>query len=122
MICLDKATIGNRIRYERQRCGLTLEELGNKIGVSKQCLSGWEHARNMPDIISLKTLADIFQITMEAFLTEIDASDTAGKAEKKLAPQPELTQKEILFLHKLRSLSAERRKALEVLFGIREKK
>ena len=62
---MDKTTIGNRIRYERQKAGLTLEELGSQIGVSKQCLSGWEHGRNMPDVISLN-IDGIFRIK-EAF-------------------------------------------------------
>lgn len=114
--------IGNRIRYERQRLGLTLEELGNKIGVSKQCLSGWEHGRNMPDVFALNTLAEVCRIEIKDFLTGLP--DESGVPTQTLAETPslQLTEKETQLIHKLRALSPERRKAVETLFGIRDKK
>ncbi|MDO4921702.1 MAG: helix-turn-helix transcriptional regulator [Phascolarctobacterium sp.] len=114
--------IGTRIRYERQRLGLTLEELGNKIGVSKQCLSGWEHGRNMPDVFALNTLAEVCRIEIKDFLTGLP--DENGALHKKLIDSPtlHLTEKETQLIHKLRTLSPERRKAVETLFGIRDKK
>ncbi len=39
---MDKNKIGERIKYERQRLDLSQLELGKLIGVSKQCISGWE--------------------------------------------------------------------------------
>ena len=37
---MDKLTIGSQIKYQRLRLGLTQTEFGNKIGITKQCLSG----------------------------------------------------------------------------------
>lgn len=119
---MDKVTIGNRIRYERQKAGLTLEELGNKLGVSKQCLSGWEHGRNMPDVISLYIMSKVFNIVIEDFL--YDAALTENKKLPVINKNTDiaLTEKEIQLINKVRTLSAERRKAVEILFGIRAKK
>lgn len=119
---VDKATIGNRIRYERQKAGLTLEELGNKVGVSKQCLSGWEHGRNMPDVISLDIMSKVFNIVIEDFLYDTSSPENKKHPTKNTITNIALTEKELQLINKLRTLSAERRKAVEILFGIRDKK
>lgn len=122
MIFLDKTNIGNRIRYERQRLGLTLEELGNKIGVSKQCLSGWEHGRNTPDVFALNTLAKVCQVEIKDFLTGVPGENVPPKEASPTTQALQLTEKEAQLVQKLRALSTERRKAVEILFGIRDKK
>lgn len=118
---MDKTTIGNRIRYERQRAGLTLDELGSRIGVSKQCLSGWEHARNMPDVISLSIIAQLFHLQIEDFLHEPIDERPPIQPTPPMTNALQLTEKETQLVLKLRSLNAERRKAVETLFGIRKK-
>lgn len=116
---MDKTTIGNRIRDERLRLGLTLAELGDKIGVSKQCLSGWEHGRNMPDVFSLNSIADICGLEIKDFLTNVSTKRVKQAAKKFDAV--ELTEKEMQIINKLRTMNADRRKAFEVLLGVREK-
>lgn len=120
MIIVDKATIGIRIRYERSRLGLTLEEFGRKVGVSKQCLSGWEHGRNMPDVIALNTMAEICGIEIRDFLQAEPSSNS--KQPPQANSNDHFTDKEKQIIHKIRSLSTERRKAVEVLLGVRDKK
>ncbi len=116
---MDKMTIGNRIRYERIKRGLTLEELGDKVGVSKQCLSSWEHGRNMPDVISLSIIADVCNLEIKDFLR--------SHASKQHAPVPpnnsseNFTDKEKQIINKLRTMNADKRKAFEVLLGVRDK-
>lgn len=119
VIKVDKTTIGTRIKYERQKLGLTLEELGNQLGVSKQGLSGWEHGRNMPDIIALDKMAKIFSIEMKDFFmpNETCPLPITNTSNANLIP---LTAKEILLINKFRSLTAEKRKAIEILFGIKD--
>lgn len=119
VITMDKLTIGKRIKYERQRLGLTLEELGNQLGVSKQGLSGWEHGRNMPDIIALDKMAKIFSIDMKDFFL---SNDICPAAKHHISNNNilTLTDKELLLINKFRSLTAEKRKAIEILFGIKD--
>ena len=69
---MNNMIIGKQIQYYRTRSALTLRELGDQIGVYKQCLSGWEHGRNMPDAISLYKLAKIFDIAMEKFYNALN--------------------------------------------------
>lgn len=117
---VDKATIGARIKYERLRLGLTLEEFGRQVGVSKQCLSGWEHGRNMPDVVALNTMANLCGIEIRDFLYA-EPTDQEHKLPLKNEGEA-FTDKERQIINKIRSLSTERRKAVEVLLGVRDKK
>lgn len=114
---MDKIFIGNKIRYERQRFGLTLEELGRRLGVSKQCLSGWEHGRNMPDIIALHNISLIFKIDIKEFFVETNGSQSTIQNTPPLIET--LTEKEILLISKFRSMSPDKRRALELLLDIK---
>lgn len=56
--------MGDRIKYLRERAGLTQEELGEKIGVQKSGIAKYENGRveNIKRSI-LKTLADALDVT-----------------------------------------------------------
>lgn len=114
---MDKITIGKRIKYERSRLGLTLEEFGKSIGVSKQCLSGWEHGRNMPDVIALNSMSELCGIDIKDFLYAEPTNQPSQP--NKTNTFADLTDKEKLLINKVRAMSAERRKALEILLGVR---
>lgn len=123
---MNKSIIGTRIRYERQKAGLTLEELGNKVGVSKQCLSGWEHGRNMADVVSLYMMAKFFHLKIEDFLFEASEDKPINHANKvhetndsEYQSSFSLSPKEKQLINKFRALNTDRRKAVEILFGIR---
>lgn len=45
--------VGNRIRRERQRLGISQEELSHRAYVSRPTLSHWETGRTLPDAQSL---------------------------------------------------------------------
>ena len=70
---MDKTTIGERIKYERQRLDLSQLELGKLVGVSKQCISGWETGRTTPDSITLNKIAKIFNLDVNYFFADIFA-------------------------------------------------
>ena len=46
--------IGKRLRKERQRRGLTLQEVGNSLGVTRACVNHWElgsHANMLVTVV-----------------------------------------------------------------------
>ena len=117
---MDNFTIGNRIKYERERMGLNQLELGKMVGVSKQCVSGWETGRRTPDVITLNELAKLFEIEMVSFL--YDNSECTGTDKKQIQISPKLTDNELLIISRLRALPSEYRKAVELLLQIKDKK
>jgi len=58
-------TIGETIARLRREHGLTQEEFAARIGVSAQSVSKWETGTNMPDIMLLPVIADIFGVTID---------------------------------------------------------
>ncbi|MBQ4565349.1 MAG: helix-turn-helix transcriptional regulator [Oscillospiraceae bacterium] len=60
--------IGTIIRSQRIAQGLTQEELGAKVFVSKQAVSKWETGKTLPDIEMIRALCDILKINKDDIL------------------------------------------------------
>lgn len=58
-------TIGENIAALRKQKGITQEALASAIGVSAQSVSKWENSTNMPDIMLLPIIADVFQVSID---------------------------------------------------------
>lgn len=54
--------LAGKLRFFRQRAGLTAKEVGKKIGKSDKTVSGWEHGRGQPDADMLFLLCEIYGI------------------------------------------------------------
>ncbi|MBQ6844401.1 MAG: helix-turn-helix transcriptional regulator [Agathobacter sp.] len=59
-------TLGNKISELRKAKGMTQEALANQLGVSNQAVSKWEANQSCPDIQLLPTIADLFEISLDA--------------------------------------------------------
>ncbi len=73
---MNQKTIGDRIKFHRKKLGMTQEQLAERMGVSPQAVSKWEHNLSCPDISVLPDLADIFGITVDELLGKDAASET----------------------------------------------
>ena len=60
--------IGNRIREERGKHGLSQEDLANEIFVSRQTVSNWETGKTYPDVQSLLLLSNLFGVTIDSLV------------------------------------------------------
>lgn len=60
--------LGENIRRLRQERGLCQEELGRRIGASKQSVSNWENGNIVPSIDLLVRLADFFGVSTDYLL------------------------------------------------------
>ena len=63
-------TLGESILKYRKINGLSQEELGKLLHVSRQTISKWESNQSTPDIQSCKEMAKIFDISLEELLDE----------------------------------------------------
>jgi transcriptional regulator with XRE-family HTH domain len=57
-------TFGERLAGFRKKCNMTQEDVGDKLGVSAQAVSKWENDTTLPDPITLKKLADLYNVTL----------------------------------------------------------
>lgn len=70
----------------RKSKGLSQDELGNALGVSRQTISKWELAQSYPDFQRLVLLSD-FGLSLDALVKDIDVQDVRNKnlSEKQLS-------------------------------------
>lgn len=57
--------MGAKTATLRKQKGDTQEQMAIAVGVSAQAISKWERAKNYPDIESLPTIANYFNITID---------------------------------------------------------
>ena len=63
-------TVGEKIQYYRKKIGLSQEELGQKMLVSRQTVSLWEMDKTLPTIDNLIRLKEIFSVSIDDLLSE----------------------------------------------------
>ena len=71
----------------RKSKGLSQDELGQRLGVSRQTISKWELAQSYPDFQRLVLLSDYFGMSLDALVKDVDVQDVREKnlSEKQLS-------------------------------------
>ena len=68
-------TLGEKLKDARGKLGLSQEQLAQKLCVSRQAVAKWEADRGLPDIINLKALAALLDVSVDDLL---DDGETAS--------------------------------------------
>lgn len=63
-------TVGEKIQYYRKKIGLSQEELGQKMLLSRQTISLWEMDKTLPTVDNLMRLKEIFSVSVDELLSE----------------------------------------------------
>lgn len=63
----------------RKMKGLSQEELGLELQVSRQTISKWEAGQSYPDFQKLVILSDFFDMTLDELVKDIDVQDVREK-------------------------------------------
>ncbi|HIZ58094.1 MAG TPA: helix-turn-helix domain-containing protein [Candidatus Faecalibacterium gallistercoris] len=63
----------------RKSMGLSQEELGTELHVSRQTISKWESAQSYPDFQRLVLLSDYFGLTLDELVRDVDVADVRAK-------------------------------------------
>ena len=63
----------------RKSMGLSQEELGAEIKVSRQTISKWESGQSCPDFQRLVLLSDYFGLTLDELIRDVDVADVRAK-------------------------------------------
>lgn len=57
--------ICERLKEERKNTGMTQDQVAEKIMVSRVTLSHWENGKSLPDIVSLISLSDLYNVSLD---------------------------------------------------------
>lgn len=63
----------------RKTKGLSQDELGSQLGVSRQTISKWELAQSYPDFQRLVLISDYFGLSLDALVKDIEVQDVRDK-------------------------------------------
>jgi len=80
---LDASKVGNRLRTERERLGISLRELARRVGVSPSLVSQIELDRVNPSVSTLYALVTELGMTMS------DVFGDSGAGERRVRPLPD---------------------------------
>ena len=85
-------TLGQRIQELRKQQNLSQEELGTRLGVSRQAVSRWEMDGAVPDVDKLIAMSKLFSVTLNDLLgVESPTAVPAETAADSPAPQIVIT-------------------------------
>lgn len=70
-------TLGEKIRCARKGCGLSQEQLAQKLCVSRSAIAKWETDKGMPDVENLKMLSRLLRVSVDRLLDDNTDTDPA---------------------------------------------
>ena len=110
MVISSMATLGEKIKYFRQKIGLKQEDLANALGKSKNVISNWERGDNKPDADTIERLCSILDVSPNILLNwnEPNQETSLPKAEQDL-------------IQKYRLIDAHGKEAVDAILNIEYK-
>lgn len=106
------STFAKSLRSARQMAGLTQEQLGFDVGVTKASVSAWENAREFPSFTTLLRLRQALNVSLD-WLTGVSEEAVQHTAEDigSYDPRCARTDREYALLQRFRAMSARRQDA-----------
>lgn len=100
-----------RLTELRKNKNLTQQDVADHLKISRSTYAQYETGRREPDFNTLQTLADFFGVTTDYLLGQTDKTQVSPYAAPAVSPE------DLALLEKLKNLSPEKRKAIEILAG-----
>jgi len=72
-------SLGEKIRYARRCCGLSQEQLAERMCVSRSAIAKWETDKGLPDIENLKAVSRHLGISVDSLLDDETESAVVRK-------------------------------------------
>ena len=67
-------TLGEKIKAARRNCGLSQEQLAERMNVSRSAVAKWETDKGLPDVGNLKMLARLLNVSVDHLLDEAETA------------------------------------------------
>lgn len=68
----------NKLKIYRKQANFTQEDVAGKLGVSRQAVAKWERGETLPDIESCIKLADLYGITIDMLVRDLENTTDSG--------------------------------------------
>ena len=67
---VTKLNLGEKLQLLRNNNRLSQEELGEKLGVSRQAISKWDSGQSTPDLKKLIVISQLYNITIDSLVKD----------------------------------------------------
>lgn len=75
--------LGNSLFHARKSCGLSQEQVAEKLGVSRQTISKWESGETLPDICQSKKMALLYNVSLDDLIVfDVDVKEIQQMIER----------------------------------------
>lgn len=61
--------VADRIRYLREKSGMTQTDLARRLGISRSAVNSWEMALSSPSLTNIVEMTQIFHVSADYILT-----------------------------------------------------
>lgn len=61
-------SLGRKIKSCREQNHMSQEELAEQLSVTRQAVSNWERDKTLPDVYTLRHIAEVFDMTLDDFM------------------------------------------------------
>jgi transcriptional regulator with XRE-family HTH domain len=68
-------TLGEKLKNARKNAGLSQEQLAERLCVSRAAVAKWETDKGMPDILNLKAISKLLDVSIDSLLDDGEAMD-----------------------------------------------
>lgn len=68
-----------KLRQLRIKNEYSQEEFAKVLNVSRQAVTKWENGKGMPDINNLRTIANLFDVTLDSLLDDAELIETTDE-------------------------------------------
>lgn len=68
-------TLGEKLKKARKNAGLSQEQLAERLCVSRAAIAKWETDKGMPDILNLKAISKLLDVSIDELLDDGQASE-----------------------------------------------
>ena len=79
-----KMTLGKKLSGYRKIAGLTQQQLGDYLNLSAQAISKWEKDMTEPDLSTLRSLAELYQVSVDE-LIDLNSGFPGNRDEEEVA-------------------------------------
>lgn len=110
-------TVGEKIQKYRKAFGMSQEELGQKLYVSRQTISLWEKDQTVPTIDNLMRLREVFGVSVDEIL-DIERKESVSEIEPYETYQFNYTKTELKEIDRLQRRSIYKRQIFLALISI----
>lgn len=76
--------IADRIRYLRDKVGMTQSDLAKRLGISRSAVNSWEMSLSVPSLSNIIEMKEIFRVSVDYLLSldesiSVDISDLSNE-------------------------------------------